>query len=120
WLVDAGSNQVMKFDADGRFVLVLGRKPENISVRPGPGMPANGIVPPPVAEAARGGEPARGGGGGRAGGPAPGAGIPGDAFSRPSDVAWDRAGNIYVADGFGTNNRIAKFTKDADFLQSWG
>src|SRR5439155_9963577 len=30
------------------------------------------------------------------------------------------AGNIYVADGFGTNNRIAKFTKDGDFVKSWG
>ncbi|MBI3492359.1 MAG: hypothetical protein HY047_11350, partial [Acidobacteria bacterium] len=38
WIVDAGSNQVVKFDADGRFQLVLGRKPENINVRPGPGV----------------------------------------------------------------------------------
>ena len=37
WIVDAGSNMVMKFDADGRVLLVLGRKPENINVRPGPG-----------------------------------------------------------------------------------
>src|SRR4026208_948612 len=40
WIVDAGSNQVVKFDADGRYVMVLGRKPENIPVRPGAGMPA--------------------------------------------------------------------------------
>src|SRR5262245_63570513 len=40
WIVDAGSNQVVKFDADGRFVLLLGRKPENIPVRPGAGQPA--------------------------------------------------------------------------------
>ena len=51
---------------------------------------------------------------------APGAGINGDSFNRPSDVTWDRAGNIYVADGFGTNNRIAKFTKDGNFVKSWG
>src|SRR6266511_4465699 len=46
WIVDAGSNQVVKFDAGGRFQLVLGRKPENIGVRPGPGVPARGGVIP--------------------------------------------------------------------------
>ena len=51
---------------------------------------------------------------------APGAGVRGDSFNRPSDVTWDRAGNIYVADGFGSNNRIAKFTKDGNFVKSWG
>src|SRR5713226_8564030 len=45
WIVDAGSSQVVKFDADGRFQLVLGRKPENVSVRPGPGVPAGGGMP---------------------------------------------------------------------------
>jgi hypothetical protein len=114
WIVDAGSNQIIKFDADGRVLLVLGRKPENIPVRPGPGMPGSGGPPPAAAEAGRGG----GFGGGRGG--APGAGINGDAFNRPADVAWDRAGNIYVADGFGTNSRIAKFTKDGDFVKTWG
>src|SRR6266851_3725185 len=121
WIVDAGSNQVVKFDADGRYQLVLGRKPENINVRPGAGMPASGGLPAEGAAAGgRGGEGGRGGGGGGRGGGTPGAGLPGDAFSRPSDVAWDRAGNVYVADGYGGNNRIAKFTKDGDFLKSWG
>jgi hypothetical protein len=117
WIVDAGSNQVVKFDADGRFQLVLGRKPENITLRPGPGVPARGgVIPEAAAAGGRGGE-----GGGRGGrGGVPGAGINGDGFSYPSDVTWDRAGNIYVADGFGTNNRIAKFTKDGDFVKTWG
>src|SRR6266498_3371534 len=60
WIVDAGSNQVVKFDADGRFQLVLGRKPENINVRPGPGVPASGGLPP------EGSAPATGGGRGGA------------------------------------------------------
>jgi DNA-binding beta-propeller fold protein YncE len=117
WIVDAGSNQVVKFDADGRYQLVLGRKPENINVRPGPGVPARGgVMPEGAAAGGRGGE-----GGGRGGrGGVPGAGIPGDSFSYPADVTWDRAGNIYVADGFGTNNRIAKFTGDGDYVKSWG
>jgi len=59
-------------------------------------------------------------GGAQAGGTARGAGTPGSAFSQPSDVAWDRAGNIYVADGLGSNNRIAKFDKDGRFLAHWG
>src|SRR6266851_6132412 len=65
WIVDAGSNQVVKFDADGRFQLVLGRKPENITLRPGPGMPASGGLPAEApAAGGRGGEGGRGGGGG--------------------------------------------------------
>jgi hypothetical protein len=123
WIVDSGSNMVVKFDADGRAQLMLGRKPENIGVRPGPGVPASGGMPAEGAAAAggRGGpEGGRGGGGGRGNAGPPGAGIPGDNFSRPSDVAWDRAGNIYVADGFGANNRIAKFSKDGDYVKSWG
>jgi hypothetical protein len=116
WVVDAGSNMVTKFDADGRLVMVLGRKPENITLRPGPGVPASGGPPPGGAPP----EPGRGGGGGRGTAGPPGSGIPGDNFSQPSDVTWDRAGNIYVADGFGANNRIAKFTREGDFTKSWG
>src|SRR3954470_11284710 len=80
WIVDAGSNMVTKFDADGRLLMVLGRKPENISVRPGPGVPgsggaaAGGVAP----EAGRGGGP----GGGR-GNAAAGSGINDDSFSQP-------------------------------------
>src|SRR5262245_16794700 len=125
WIVDAGSNQVVKFDADGRYQLVLGRKPESIPLRPGPGMSATAADAAFVA--ARGGEPAGGRGGGGGGGgfggggnrPA-GSGINGDGFNRPSDVTWDRAGNIYVADGYGGNNRVAKFTKEGNFVKTWG
>jgi 6-bladed beta-propeller len=116
WVVDSGSNSVVKFDPEGRFLLVLGRKGENIGVRPGAGVPAS--VPD---AAARGAAPEAGrGGGGRGGAGNPGAGINGDSFNRPSDVTWDRAGNVYVADGFGTNNRIAKFTKEGNFVKTFG
>lgn len=102
WTIDAAASQVVKFDPEGRIALVLGRKPENITVRPS--QPAAG----------------RASGGGGAGGRAAGSGTPGSSFSQPSDVAWDRAGNIYVADGIGNNNRVAKFDKDGKFLAHWG
>src|SRR6185369_738641 len=54
WIVDSGSNQVVKFDADGRFLLVLGRKPENITLRAGAGVPARQIDVMPEAASAFG------------------------------------------------------------------
>jgi DNA-binding beta-propeller fold protein YncE len=48
-----------------------------------------------------------------------GSGQPTDLFDRPTDVAWDAAGDIFVADGLG-NARIAKFDKDGKFVKSWG
>ncbi|HEU4891210.1 MAG TPA: 6-bladed beta-propeller [Vicinamibacterales bacterium] len=111
WTIDAAANQVVKFDSSGRIVLVLGRKPEAIGVRPAQPAAAGGA-------GGTGGGGGGGGGGGRGG--TPGAGTPGSSFNRPTDVAWDRAGNIYVADGVGSNNRIAKFDKDGRFLKHWG
>src|ERR1700676_650185 len=104
WVVDRGSSLVIKFEPDGRVAMVMGRKPEAINVGGG----------------GRGEGGGRGGAGGR-GGPAalPGAGSPGDLFNQPADVAWDAAGDIFVADGYG-NARIAKFDKNGVFLKSWG
>ena len=138
WLVDQGSSNVMKFDADGRLQLVLSRKPEAISVRPlAPGAgrgspPAEGRGGPPpgvpgtgTTGAAPGTPPAAPPqAGGRLGPPGPpGSGIPGDSFNRTADVTWDKAGNIYVADGASRtvgNARVAKFDKDGHFIKSWG
>jgi len=118
WTIDAAANQVVKFDASGRVALVLGRKPENITVRSAQPAGARAGEPPAgrAQGAAGGAPPAAAGGGGRAAG----SGTPGSSFSQPSDVAWDRAGNVYVADGLGNNNRIAKFDKDGRFLAHWG
>ena len=97
WVVDEMSAMVMKFDAQGRIAFLLGRKAEAIQNPP------------------RAGGPGGGGGGGRA----PGAGGLQDVFNRPTDVAWDAQGNIFVADGLG-NARVAKFSKDGVFVKSWG
>ena len=49
----------------------------------------------------------------------PGAGVAGESFVRPTDVAWDKAGNIYVADGYG-NARVAKYEPNGKYIKSWG
>ena len=40
-------------------------------------------------------------------------------FNQPTDVAFDRDGNIYVADGEG-NSRVLKFNKYGNVLLGWG
>jgi hypothetical protein len=128
WVVDQGSTQVIKFDPDGRVLLVLSRKPEAIAVRAGAPGGGRGAAPEGRGGAAAEGRGAGTPGGGAAGGGrgaagAPGTGIPGDSFVRTAGVAWDKDGNIYVADGAGEgigNARIAKFDKDGHFIKAWG
>ncbi|MCC7035006.1 MAG: hypothetical protein IT179_19450 [Acidobacteria bacterium] len=121
WTIDAGANQVVKFDTEGRVALVLGRKPETMPVRPAaPRQGGGGPGPGPGAGPGPGGGAGPGGPGGAAANRRPGEGIPGSSFNRPTDVAWDAAGNIYVADGIGTNNRVAKFDRDGRFIRHWG
>ena len=108
WVVDEGSNMVIKFGPDGRVLMTMGRKPEAIAV------PTVRVTPP--------GPPAGGAGAGQgaAAPPVPqGVGVPGDNFNRPTDVAWDAAGNIFVSDGYG-NSRVAKFDRNGKFIKSWG
>jgi DNA-binding beta-propeller fold protein YncE len=112
WVVDQMSSMVIKFDPNGQIQLLLGRKSESerlpAAAPAGRGAGANF---PPAAQGAAGGRGGRGG--------APGAGQQSDVFQRPTDVAWDAQGNIYVADGYG-NARVAKFDKNGKFLKSWG
>src|SRR5207248_2817667 len=116
WVVDEYASMVMKFDPQGRVALLLGRKPESIANRGRVGGPGAGGGEGGRGDAGRGGGGAQAGG---RGGGAPGAGAQQDVFNRPTDVAWDAQGNIFVADGRG-NARVAKFSKDGVFVKSWG
>jgi len=130
WVVDQMSNQVIKFDPNGRVQMIFGRKPEAMRI---PNLPLNtlpdtyALVPnrpaPPPAAAGAGpaGAPAAGGAQAGRGGPAPlpGAGPPGENFNRPTDVAWDSKGNIYVTDGYG-NSRVAKYDPNGKWVKNWG
>ena len=94
WAVDRGSSTVMKFDLTGRFLQVLGRKPEAIN-------------------------PAGGAGGGEGRGGVPGQATQGDSFNRPTDIAWDPQGNMFISDAY-TNARIVKLDHTGRFIKTWG
>lgn len=89
WAVDEGSNMIMKFNPEGRVTMVMGRRPESHGLLV---TPPNGAPEPPAK--------------------------PYD-FNRPTDVAWDAAGNIYVADGYG-NARVVKYDKNGRFIRAFG
>jgi len=102
WCVDEGSNMVIEFNPAGRVGLLLGRKPEPVE-GPAPAPSAAPSQSVPVVNRSSGG-----------------AGPYGLlTFNRPTDVAWDAAGNIFVSDGYG-NSRVVKFSKAGDFIKEWG
>src|SRR5229473_4252455 len=100
WVVDEGWNMVIKFNPQGLVTMVLGRKDEAIDYL------ERFLEEARHTDAAA--NTAVGAGAGRGG-----------TFARPTDVTWDNDGNIFVADGY-DNSRVAKFTKDGDFVKSIG
>lgn len=122
WSVDRTGNTVIKYAPDGsRILMLLGRKPEsiNITIAGGGAGGGRGAAAPAAGGEGRGAAaPPAAGRGGRGG--VPGAGAQADVFSSPSDVAFDAAGNIFVSDGWGANNRVAKFSPEGVFIKSFG
>jgi hypothetical protein len=88
WVVDEGSNLVIKFNPAGRVVMVLGHRPDVVA-----GAVATSTAPSPPAQRY--------------------------LFSRPTDVAWDPQGNIFVSDGY-FNHRVVKYDKNGRFLAQVG
>jgi DNA-binding beta-propeller fold protein YncE len=92
WVVDKGTNAVVKFNPAGYVTLNLGRRPE------GPDDPEE-FYYHPVREKW---PPAIDG-----------------YFRQPTDIAWDADDNIYISDGY-TNSRVAKFDRKGAWITSWG
>ena len=90
WLTDRALDTAIKFDPEGRV---------RHGVRPQAGSLRRGHRAAETSEAAAAGR----------GRPLP----PGH------DVAWDKAGNTFISDGY-INSRVAKVDKDGNWLKSWG
>jgi sugar lactone lactonase YvrE len=90
WAVDEGTNMVVKFDPNGKVLMLIGRRPEaveGLEAGPPPG------TPPPNAQPY--------------------------ALGRPTDIGWDPQGNIFISDGY-TNSRVVKYDKFGKFIKSVG
>ena len=89
-MTDKGSDQVVKFDPQGRVAMVFGRKQEASDESTEPLKHPKPPLPP----------------------------VDG-MFRQVTDIAWDRAGNGYISDGY-INSRIAKVSPTGEWLLSWG
>lgn len=90
WVADKGSDMVIRFSPEGRVLMVFGRKQEASDEKTGPLAHPNPPLPP----------------------------VDG-MFRQVTDMAWDKAGNTYISDGY-INSRIAKVDRNGDWLKSWG
>jgi sugar lactone lactonase YvrE len=94
WMVDEGSNMIVKFDPNGMVKMTLGRKPEAIDY---------------LEEFVERGE--------RREERFP-VGTMG-TFNRETDITWDSHDDIYVSDGYG-NSRLVKIRKDGTWVKVVG
>jgi hypothetical protein len=90
WVADKGSDMVIKFNPEGRVVMVFGRKQEASDEGTEPLKHPKPPLPP----------------------------VDG-MFRQVTDMAWDSSGSTYISDGY-INSRIAKVDKDGNWIRSWG
>jgi len=90
WAADKGSDMVIKFNPEGRVLMVFGRKQEASDEGTEPLRHPKPPLPP----------------------------VDG-MFRQVTDMAWDAGGNTYISDGY-INSRVAKIDKDGNWLNSWG
>ena len=88
WVVDEGTNMVIKFNPSGRVVMVLGRRPEAVAGATPTNTPEGPVLNKKY------------------------------QFGRPTDVAWDAQGNIFVSDGY-VNSRAVKYDKNGRFIAQY-
>ena len=112
WVVDKGSNVILKMNQQGRVVWVFGRKGESshLDVPPDYASQLAGIlqragvaVTIPPNNNPRNPVPVH----------------RDNAFNQPTDVAWDSKGNSYFTDGY-INSRVAKVNARGEWVASWG
>ncbi len=112
WVVDKGSNMIVKFNPQGRAEWVFGRKGESSHLDVPPDyasqigvllkragvaveLPANNNPRNPVPVHRD------------------------NVFNQPTDVAWDSKGNSYFSDGY-VNSRVGKANAKGEWVASWG
>jgi hypothetical protein len=107
WVVDKGSDTIIKFNQQGRVEWIFGRKGEasHLGLPPDTARQLNTILqragvtvgaPPPFVPTHVDGQ-----------------------FNQPTDVAWDADDNAYFSDGY-VNSRVGKADKRGQWVASWG
>jgi hypothetical protein len=112
WVVDKGSNMIVKLNPKGRVEWVFGRKGESSHLDVPPDFASQiglifqraglAVAIPPNNN--------------------PRNPIPvhrDNVFDQPTDVAWDSRGNSFFSDGY-VNSRVAKANARGEWVMSWG
>lgn len=91
WVVDEGTNMVIKMNPEGRVVMVIGRRPEPTIAGQGTAVQTTDTSGPNHRY----------------------------LLARPTDVTWDQQGNIFISDGY-FNARVVKYSPDGIYMGQAG